>query len=145
MVCGVLWKKSGVKALMFFPTSESLGPRPEGHSYSQWCDCIHCLIEWQSRLRSESLMIPPTIGRVVLVYRGDKHVGIQWFTSQICFVHNEQTINVAGVDSWGEPFAERNLTLRQDDVAKSPVYLPEGLGREPFACWMPYQRTRAAR
>lgn len=88
-------------------------------------------------------MIPPTIGRIVLVYRGEEHVGTQWHPGQIIFIHNNGTINVAGNDPDGDFFVETNLLLRQDDIAKDPVYLPTDLDdSESFACWMPYQRQQ---
>ena len=90
-------------------------------------------------------MIKPTIGRVVLVYRAEYHVGSQWNTAQICAVNTDASINVAGFDRDGHSFIERNLTLRQDNIAESAVDLPTGLEDCPaFACWMPYQRQSAA-
>jgi hypothetical protein len=101
------------------------------------------IVEFWNILRSAK-MIKPSIGRVVLVYRGINHEGTQWNTAQICFVHNDQEIAVAGFTKHGRPFTETWLKLRQDDVATNAIELPLNCtGNEPFACWMPYQRKVA--
>ena len=68
-------------------------------------------------------MIKPSIGRVVLVYRGDKHIGEQWNTAQICEVISDTESSVAGFDRNGDVFKHLNITLYQYDVATSAVEL----------------------
>lgn len=90
-------------------------------------------------------MIKPAIGRVVLVYQGTLHQGSQWNVAQVCYVHSDELINVAGFDAGGSPFVLCSLTLRQDPVAEDPVYIPAQMKGSvvPFACWIPYQRKQA--
>lgn len=79
-------------------------------------------------------MIKPTIGRVVLVYRGKSD---QAEPALICYVHSDRSINVAGFDCNGIPFAATSLQLLQDDdVATNSNY---------YAEWMPYQVAQAAK
>lgn len=77
-------------------------------------------------------MIKPTIGRVVLVYRGKSD---QAEPALVCYVWNDRMINVGGFDHNGIPFAETSLTLLQDDDD------PTKFGR--YATWMPYQIEQA--
>ena len=79
-------------------------------------------------------MIKPTIGRVVLVYRGKSD---QAEPALICYVHSDRCINVAGFDCNGNPFAATSMQLLQDDdVATNSNY---------YAEWMPYQVAQAAK
>lgn len=80
-------------------------------------------------------MIKPTIGRVVLVHRGNSD---QPEPALVCYVWNDRMINVGGFNKNGEPFKETSLTLLQDDDT------PEGLGTTRYAEWMPYQKAVAA-
>lgn len=90
-------------------------------------------------------MIKPSIGRVVLVYRGRAHLGLQWNEASIIYVHSDTMINVAGFDADGTQFKEMSLTLRQDDIASDATNLPPlEEAQTAFACWMPYQRKVAA-
>lgn len=92
-------------------------------------------------------MIKPTIGRQVLVYRGKNHLGVQWNPASIYYVHSDTVIDVAGYAADGTQFTERDIELRQDDIAKDATKLPDTLDYEvhgPFACWMPYQRKQAS-
>lgn len=89
-------------------------------------------------------MIRPSIGRIVLVYRGGEHIGRQWNAAQIIEVMSDTEISVAGFDRNGNTFRHLHITLDQDDVAKDPTDLPEQLDSPtPFACWMPYQWRQA--
>ena len=79
-------------------------------------------------------MIKPTIGRVVLVHRGQSD---QAEPALICYVHSDRCINVGGFDRNGTPFAATSLQLLQDDdVATNASY---------YAEWMPYQVAQAAK
>lgn len=79
-------------------------------------------------------MIKPTIGRVVLVYRGKSD---QAEPALVCYVHSDRCINVAGFDCNGNPFAATSMQLLQDDdVATNSNY---------YAEWMPYQVAQAAK
>lgn len=77
-------------------------------------------------------MIVPTIGRVVLVYRGKSD---QAEPALVCYVHSNTLINVGGFSQYGEPFCAGSLQLLQDDDKPSnPEY---------YAEWMPYQKKVA--
>lgn len=79
-------------------------------------------------------MIKPTIGRVVLVHRGQS---AQAEPALICYVHSDRCINVGGFDCNGNPFAATSLQLLQDD--ETPTNL------NYYAEWMPYQVAQAAK
>jgi len=81
-------------------------------------------------------MITPTVGRIVLVK--NRHANedrSQPEGAQVCFVHNDRSINVGGFDMYGMPFAMHNLTLVQEEDDE-----PED---GPYAEWMPYQKAVA--
>lgn len=79
-------------------------------------------------------MIKPTIGRVVLVHRGQSD---QAEPALICYVHSDRCINVGGFDRNGYPFVFTSLQLLQDeDVA---------INANAYAEWMPYQVAQAAK
>jgi len=82
-------------------------------------------------------MIKPTIGRVVLVWRGSSP---QFEPALITYVHSDSCINVGGFDLNGKPFSMTSLTLRQDDQGDALSHNPD---QPPFACWMPYQQQQA--
>lgn len=91
-------------------------------------------------------MIKPSIGRVVLVYRGEKHIGGQWNSASVIGVISDTEISVAGFDRNGDEFRQLNITLRQDEIASDATNIPWDKltdREEPFACWMPYQRAVA--
>jgi len=90
-------------------------------------------------------MIKPTIGRVVLVSRNSRNSISQWQPALICRVNADDTINVGGFDTSGTPFAEIDLELRQGDITDDPVFIPQDLIGQRFACWMPYQRQQSER
>lgn len=77
-------------------------------------------------------MIKPTIGRVVLVHRGQSD---QAESALICYVHSDTLINVGGFDKNGAPFALTSLQLIQGDETP-PIQ---------YAEWMPYQKGQAAK
>ena len=77
-------------------------------------------------------MIKPTIGRAVLVHRGNSDVPEAAF---ITYVWGDRMINVGGFDHNGIPFALCSIQLAQDDDAVS----------FPYAEWMPYQKGQAAK
>ena len=77
-------------------------------------------------------MIKPTIGRVVLVHRGNSD---QPEPALISYVWNDSMINVGGFDRNGTPFSHTSLPLKQDDAESPPM---------PYAEWMPYQKAVAA-
>lgn len=80
-------------------------------------------------------MISPTIGRVVLVYRGKSN---QAEPALVSYVWSDRMINVGGFDSTGVPFACTSMKLLQDD--EKPDF--EG---QSYAEWMPYQKGQAAK
>jgi hypothetical protein len=84
-------------------------------------------------------VIPPTVGRVVLVK--DRHQcedKTQPEVGFITFVHNDTCINVAGFDHYGGHFSLTSLTLIQDGV-ETPEHITVR------AEWMPYQKGQAAK
>jgi hypothetical protein len=77
-------------------------------------------------------MIQPTIGRVVLVYRGESD---QAEPGLVSYVYNNKRINVGGFDRYGEPFSAESIQLLQDDdTPEDPLW---------YAEWMPYQKAQA--
>lgn len=80
------------------------------------------------------MIIVPTIGRVVWVYRG---VSDQAEPAFITYVHNPRMVNVAGFSCNGEPFALNSTQLLQDDDTP--------LVADRCARWMPYQQAQASR
>ena len=79
-------------------------------------------------------MIKPSIGRVVLVHRGQSN---QPEPALIAYVHGDRMINVGGFDLNGAPFAATSMQLLQDDdTPTNPNY---------YAEWMPYQKEQAAK
>ena len=79
-------------------------------------------------------MITPTIGRVVLVHRGNS---VQPEPALICYVHSDVMINVGGFDKNGKPFEACSIQLLQDDnPINNNLY---------YAEWMPYQKDQAAK
>lgn len=95
--------------------------------------------------------ITPTVGRIVWMYhRNNGNIVLDAFNNQInqpapgeplmatiCRVLPDGTINVAGFDALGKPYAEHGVTLLQEGDKT-----PEG-GR--YATWMPYQQAQAAK
>jgi hypothetical protein len=81
-----------------------------------------------------SIMIKPTIGRVVLVYRG---LSDQAEPALVSYVWNDTMINVGGFDRNGIPFSACSLQLLQDDDVPS--------NHKYYAEWMPYQKGQAAK
>jgi len=79
-------------------------------------------------------MIKPTIGRVVLVHRGQSDQAEPAF---IAYVWGDRMINVGGFDKNGTPFSATSMPLMQDDDnPTNPNY---------YAEWMPYQKGQAAK
>ena len=79
-------------------------------------------------------MIKPTIGRVVLVHRGQSD---QAEPALVAYVFGDRMINVGGFDRNGAPFAATSMQLLQDDeTPTNPNY---------YAEWMPYQKGQAAK
>jgi hypothetical protein len=83
-----------------------------------------------------SIMIKPTIGRVVWVHRPGL-LGNQPFPALICYVHNDEWINVAGFDAEGNPFKEINVFLYQGEPGDCQLLR--------YVEWMPYQKGQAAK
>jgi hypothetical protein len=82
-------------------------------------------------------VIPPTIGRVVLVQKRPGSLDItQPEAAFITKVWSDRLINVGGFNANGTPFGETSVPLLQDDD-------PATLG--PYAEWMPYQKGQAAK
>lgn len=98
-------------------------------------------------------MIKPSIGRVVLVFRGSKapiqpkklpraadapdvYEPAQAEPALVTYVHDDRTVNVAGFAHDGDHFRVHNIQLLQDD--DKPL-------RSPHAEWMEYQKAQAAK
>jgi hypothetical protein len=87
--------------------------------------------------------IEPTIGRVVWFWprtymatdSGNLGQG-QPYTAQVCYVHKNGLINIAGYKHDGSQFTAQSVHLVQDGDET-----PEG----PFTEWMPYQKGQAAK
>ncbi len=77
-------------------------------------------------------MIKPTIGRVVLVHRGQSD---QAEPALVSYVWGDRMINVGGFTKDGLSFGATSIQLLQDDDApNNPDY---------YAEWMPYQKAQA--
>jgi len=75
-------------------------------------------------------MIKPTVGRVVLFNAGED----QPYAASIAYVHDDETINIGGIDSHGVPFNEQFIHLVQDSDKEAI----------PGECyWMAYQQAQA--
>ncbi len=74
-------------------------------------------------------MIKPTIGRVVLYNDG---ISDQMVPGTICYVHNDELINITACDHIGNPIGRIKVTL-----------IPNGIPNEGQAGWMPYQLNQA--
>jgi len=81
-------------------------------------------------------MIKPTIGRVVLVHRGQSD---QAEPALVAYVFGDRMINVGGFDRNGTPFSATSMQLLQDDDP------PPALNGMWYAEWMPYQKGQAAK
>lgn len=82
-------------------------------------------------------MIKPTIGRVVIIKRGNSDAHADGWPALVNKVHGDQCINAAGFNEWGTAVSFSSLQLLQDDDA------PPANG--PYAEWMPYQKAQAAK
>ena len=80
-------------------------------------------------------MISPTIGRVVIVKRGNHDAQSAGWPALVNKVHSDRLINAAGFNEWGTAVAFPSITLLQDDDE------PPATG--PYAEWMPYQKAQA--
>ncbi len=80
-------------------------------------------------------MIKPTIGRVVLF----RHSASQSdpYPALVTKVWGDQCINLAGFNDGGTQFSASSCRLIQDDEPAPAV--------GPYAEWMPYQKTQAAK
>jgi len=83
-----------------------------------------------------AVIIKPTVGRVVWVFRRESNDVKQPEAALVTYVHDDRYINVAGFNSNGEAFQATSLWLVQAGEAK-----PD----HNFACWMPYQQGQAAK
>lgn len=82
---------------------------------------------------AQSKVIPPSIGRVLWFWPSSEYKeapGAQAQTCQVCYVHSDRMVNIAGFNCNGEPFALTSVQLRQPED-------PDPLGS--FVEWMPYQ------
>jgi hypothetical protein len=87
-------------------------------------------------------LIPPTVGRVVWYTPHHQEgfgvrLGVQPYTAQVAYVHNDRLINLIVADHEGVSFAELRVPLLQEGDLKPAE------GR--FASWMPYQLGQAAK
>lgn len=74
-------------------------------------------------------MIKPTIGRVVWFRPGGMSLNCQPLTALICFVHNDNNVNLAIFDTSGVASSKTFCYLYQDDIDR-----PTG----DYCEWMPY-------
>lgn len=77
----------------------------------------------------------PTIGRVVLFKHSDKPED-QMHPADICFVHNEDKVNLCVSDEYGDKYGETVVNFFHGHADDCPV---------GSCCWMPYQQKLAAK
>lgn len=88
--------------------------------------------------------IEPTIGRVVWFWprtymatdSGNLGQGHP-YTAQVCYVHKNGHVNLAGYRHDGTPFTAQSVQL----VQEADEEVPQG----PYCEWMPYQKGQAAK
>lgn len=84
-------------------------------------------------------MITPTVGRVIwfqpAITEGQERLSQPW-PALVTFVHDDNTVNVAGFTADGAHFAAQAVHLLQDDEDSHP--------QDAFTEWMPYQKSQAA-
>lgn len=90
-------------------------------------------------------MIEPTIGRKCYVKASEYDIdnlgltildNLRTIDATIVFINGDGTINAAGFDHAGNPYALENLAMVQGND------FPDTEG-ESFAYWMPYQNAQA--
>lgn len=93
----------------------------------------------------ETKVIPPTIGRRVLVFTADGLGALAMsvpFDAGISFVHDDGSINVGLRDHQGRPMSMNAIPLHDRAQAEHDAHRTE-LGN--YAVWMPYQFEQALR
>lgn len=83
-------------------------------------------------------MITPTIGRVVW-YTPHESEGLtddksQPLAAMVCYVHNQELVNLVVHDANGHSYSKTSITLFQGDATECPA---------GSCCWMPYQQAQA--
>lgn len=84
-------------------------------------------------------MIKPTVGRVVWYFHAGQSHESEPQAALVVSVIDDMTINVAGFEHDGTPFAQHNVLLLSDGESYGN---PSG---GPWAKWMPYQHGQAAK
>ncbi len=82
-----------------------------------------------------SQLIKPTVGRKVWFFPDGNPSTAPW-DGNVVKVHSDRTVNVAGFDPNGMPFARISVQLLQEDDPTPP---------HAHCTWMPYQIGQAAR
>lgn len=88
-------------------------------------------------------MITPTIGRVMWFHPGEflngmtQHSAHQAMTAHVCYVWNDNLVNLFVIDHAGVTWARTSVPIVQDGS-------PYTVGASPYAEWMPYQKKVAA-
>lgn len=81
--------------------------------------------------------IEPTVGRIVLFFVNDQHPDHGFpLRADICFVHDDGTVNLSINDARGHHFSRCNVQLVQDGESPNSAEWCE---------WMPYQKGQAAK
>lgn len=89
---------------------------------------------------SAKMVIPPTVGRVVLYYPAGQSptTGQQPQAATVAYVHSDTCINVSVVNHEGAQRGLCSVELVQDDTDNAPR-------TGGHARWMPYQKGQAAK
>jgi hypothetical protein len=91
--------------------------------------------------KKETILIKPTVGRVVWFYKYNSVTGHQGpLAAHICKVWGDRLVNLMVIGEEGVPYAETSVLLLQDDA---PAGMPPPQGN--YCCWMPYQQGQAAK
>lgn len=84
-------------------------------------------------------MIKPTVGRIVWYYGSKDLVVYQPLAAVVCFVENDEKVNLHVFGAKGECFPRERVRLVQDlEKSKETDNLPDS----EFCAWMPFQRVQ---
>ena len=89
-------------------------------------------------------MIKPTVGRVMWYRPGDYLIGLvehdpaQPMTAHVCYVWNDNMVNLLVIDHAGNTQVRTSVPIVQDGS-------PYTAGPSPYAEWMPFQKGQAAK
>lgn len=86
----------------------------------------------------------PTVGRIMWFYSNDGFMvkcGAQPYKADVCYVHDENLVNVAVFDHEGNRFQKIMIPIVQDG---SPFTTSSIECEAGYLMWMPYQISKAA-